>query len=129
MHCFSWWSVYSSPFFPTGLKRKSTKKAHNKEPILSLLMPHPPHPLAFVCYFTFSKGGGVLILLCTNKFWRIYVSHGEKENFDLSSCVQDFKEILRFSQNEEKNSWVTYIWRGKSHLMLMHKFMNHAHLS
>ena len=28
-----------------------------------------------------------------------------------------------------KNSWVTYISRGKSHLMLMHKFMNHARLS
>ena len=97
-------------------------------------MPYPPQPFAFGYYFAFegSKGGGGERgpdPALHKKFWRIYVSHREKENFNLSSCVQDFKEILRFSQNEEKNSWVTYIWRGKSHLMLMHKFMNHARLS
>ena len=45
---------------------------------------------------------------------------------NFSSCVQGFRKILRLSPTERKKSWVMYIWRGKSYLILVHNFTNHA---
>ena len=51
----------------------------------------------------------------------------ERKTSNLSSCVQGVREILMFFHNG-KISQVTYISGGKSHLTLVHKFTNHAHL-
>lgn len=43
--------------------------------------------------------------------------------------VQGFREILKVSQDESKNSLVLYVSGDKSPLTLVGKFMNHITLS
>lgn len=53
-------------------------------------------------------------------FRKICVIHIEGKTFQVSSCVQGFWEILKFSQNERKSSQVTFISRGGSQLRTIH---------
>lgn len=76
-----------------------------------------------------SKGqGGILILFHAQIFRKIQFKIFNGDNFKSIFLCTSFREIFRFSY-ERNNSHVVCISGGKSHLMLVHNFMNYALLS
>ena len=97
-------------------------------------MPYPPQPFAFGYYFAFEaskrgeggggKGKGSWSCFAQTNFEE-FMYHIEKRKTSISPLEYKISgKFWGFHKIKVKNSWVTYISRGKSHLMLAYFLVN-----
>ena len=73
--------------------------------------------------------GGMLIPFQVRLLEKLTHNVNKRENLNLFSCMKGFREILRFSRTEIKQSRVTFTIGDKSHLTLVHRWTNQARVS